>query len=61
MKVFFRAGALNRLEMARDEKITGTIVNLQASCRGFLARKNLEKLKVLITEHLIVYLIFFNS
>lgn len=45
-QVFFRAGALNRLEMARDEKITGTIVNLQASCRGFLARKNLEKLKV---------------
>nr|XP_022343139.1 unconventional myosin-XVIIIa-like isoform X4 [Crassostrea virginica] len=45
-QVFFRAGALNRLEMARDEKITGTIINLQASCRGFLARKNLEKLKV---------------
>ncbi|XP_061197943.1 unconventional myosin-XVIIIa-like isoform X2 [Saccostrea echinata] len=45
-QVFFRAGALNRLEMARDEKITGTIINLQARCRGFLARKNLEKLKV---------------
>ncbi|XP_062577045.1 unconventional myosin-XVIIIa-like [Saccostrea cucullata] len=45
-QVFFRAGALNRLEMARDEKITGTIINLQARCRGFLARKNLDKLKV---------------
>ncbi|XP_048747756.2 unconventional myosin-XVIIIa-like isoform X4 [Ostrea edulis] len=45
-QVFFRAGALTRLEMARDEKISGTIVNLQARCRSFLARKNLEKLKV---------------
>ncbi|KAK3084703.1 hypothetical protein FSP39_017720 [Pinctada imbricata] len=45
-KVFFRAGALSQLEMARDEKIAGTIVALQARCRGYLGRKALEKLRI---------------
>ncbi len=34
------------MEDARDEKITGTIVALQAYCRGHLGRQKLKKLKV---------------
>ncbi|KAL5016328.1 hypothetical protein ScPMuIL_005917 [Solemya velum] len=45
-QIFFRAGALNQLELAREEKITGRVVVFQAYCRGFLGRKNLEKLRV---------------
>ncbi|XP_069135915.1 unconventional myosin-XVIIIa-like isoform X4 [Argopecten irradians] len=45
-QVFFRAGALSQLEAARDEKITGTVIGLQACCRGYLGRKYLEKLRV---------------
>lgn len=45
-QIFFRAGSLAQLEDARDEKNTGTIVELQAHCRGFLARKKFKKLQV---------------
>ena len=45
-QIFFRAGTLAQLEDARDEKTTDTIVELQAFCRGFLARKNYGKLQV---------------
>lgn len=45
-QIFFRAGTLAQLEDARDEKTTDTIVELQAFCRGFLARKNYSKLQV---------------
>ncbi|XP_059476766.1 myosin heavy chain, non-muscle isoform X1 [Neocloeon triangulifer] len=39
-KIFFRAGVLAHLEEERDYKITDLIVNFQAYCRGFLARRN---------------------
>lgn len=45
-QVFFRAGSLTSLEVARDEKITGTITKFQAYCRGYLGRKKLEKLRL---------------
>ena len=45
-QVFFRAGALGRMEDARDEKIADKIVAFQAYCKGFVSRKRLEKLKV---------------
>ncbi|XP_057317882.1 unconventional myosin-XVIIIa isoform X3 [Microplitis mediator] len=45
-QIFFRAGALERLESQRDEKLTGHIVLLQARCRGYLARKKLNTLKL---------------
>ncbi|CAI9741202.1 unconventional myosin-XVIIIa-like isoform X3 [Octopus vulgaris] len=45
-QVFFRAGSLTSLEVARDEKITGTITKFQACCRGYLGRKKLEKLRL---------------
>ncbi|KAI8119067.1 non-muscle, Myosin heavy chain [Lucilia cuprina] len=42
-KIFFRAGVLAHLEEERDYKITDLIVNFQAFCRGFLARRNYQK------------------
>ncbi|KAK3738198.1 hypothetical protein QZH41_012776 [Actinostola sp. cb2023] len=45
-QIFFRAGSLAQLEDARDEKNTGTIVELQSLCRGFLARRRFKKLQV---------------
>ncbi|XP_034938214.1 unconventional myosin-XVIIIa [Chelonus insularis] len=45
-RIFFRAGALERLESLRDEKLTDHIVLLQARCRGYLARKKLNTLKL---------------
>ena len=45
-QIFFRAGTLAQLEDARDEKTTDTIIELQAFCRGFLARRNYKKLQV---------------
>lgn len=38
-KVFFRAGVLAHLEEERDMKITDVIINFQALCRGYVARK----------------------
>ncbi|XP_058804262.1 unconventional myosin-XVIIIa isoform X1 [Phymastichus coffea] len=45
-QIFFRAGALERLESQRDEKLTGHIILLQARCRGYLARRKLSTLKL---------------
>ncbi|KAL7300497.1 hypothetical protein TKK_0006498 [Trichogramma kaykai] len=45
-KIFFRAGTLERLESQRDEKLTGHIILLQARCRGYLARRKLNTLKL---------------
>ncbi|XP_050346494.1 myosin heavy chain, non-muscle isoform X1 [Nymphalis io] len=42
-KIFFRAGVLAHLEEERDYKITDLIVNFQAFCRGYLARRNYQK------------------
>jgi len=38
-KIFVRAGVLAHLEEERDYKITDLIVNFQAFCRGYLARR----------------------
>uniref|UniRef100_A0A4W3JNU4 Myosin-9 n=1 Tax=Callorhinchus milii TaxID=7868 RepID=A0A4W3JNU4_CALMI len=42
-KVFFRAGVLAHLEEERDLKITDVIIQFQALCRGYLARKAFAK------------------
>jgi myosin heavy subunit len=41
-----RAGTLAQLEDSRDETITDNLIELQAFCRGYLARKKLARLKV---------------
>nr|XP_012216903.1 PREDICTED: unconventional myosin-XVIIIa-like isoform X2 [Linepithema humile] len=45
-QIFFRSGTLERLEAQRDEKLTGHIILLQARCRGYLARRKLNTLKL---------------
>ncbi|RLU24655.1 hypothetical protein DMN91_002744 [Ooceraea biroi] len=46
LQIFFRSGTLERLEAQRDEKLTGHIILLQARCRGYLARRKLNTLKL---------------
>ncbi|XP_068440052.1 myosin heavy chain, fast skeletal muscle-like [Clinocottus analis] len=43
-KVFFKAGLLGLLEEMRDEKLASLITITQALCRGFLKRKDLQKM-----------------
>ncbi|XP_050434820.1 unconventional myosin-XVIIIa-like isoform X2 [Adelges cooleyi] len=45
-QIFFRAGVLQTLESQRDEKLSGIVIQLQAQCRGYLARKDYAKRKV---------------
>ena len=48
LQVFFRVGGLGQLEDAREEKIAGTVINVQSLCRGYLARQRLKRLKVML-------------
>ncbi|XP_008294922.1 myosin heavy chain, fast skeletal muscle-like [Stegastes partitus] len=43
-KVFFKAGLLGLLEEMRDEKLASLITITQALCRGFLRRKDFQKM-----------------
>ncbi|XP_058832508.1 unconventional myosin-XVIIIa isoform X3 [Topomyia yanbarensis] len=45
-QVLFRSGVLNQLEAKRDELLSGRIIQLQAYCRGHLARKRLAQRRV---------------
>ncbi|XP_037086110.1 unconventional myosin-XVIIIa-like isoform X2 [Pollicipes pollicipes] len=45
-QIFFRSGALTRLEEQRDERLQDKVVRLQACCRGLLARRQFARLKV---------------
>lgn len=38
-KIFFRGGVLAHLEEERDLRLTDIIIQFQAACRGYLARK----------------------
>ena len=46
LQVFFRSGVLSELESQRDERLVGMTINLQAHCRGFLARRKLSQRKL---------------
>ncbi len=54
-QVFLRSGVLAHLDEEREERLTGQVVQLQALCRGYLARKQAQKLKV--TFHLAVVVV----
>uniref|UniRef100_A0A668AQX8 Myosin heavy chain, fast skeletal muscle-like n=1 Tax=Myripristis murdjan TaxID=586833 RepID=A0A668AQX8_9TELE len=43
-KVFFKAGLLGQLEEMRDEKLASLITVTQALCRGFLKRRDFQKM-----------------
>ncbi|XP_037923856.1 unconventional myosin-XVIIIa isoform X3 [Hermetia illucens] len=45
-QVLFRSGVLNQLEAKRDELLSGRIVQLQAYCRGYLARRRVTQRRV---------------
>lgn len=45
-QIFFRASVLQTLESQRDDKLSGVFTELQARCRGYLARKDYAKRKV---------------
>ncbi len=42
-KIFFRSGVLGHLEEERDLKLTDIITQLQALCRGVLARRSYQR------------------
>lgn len=46
MQVLFRSGVLTQLEAKRDELLSDRIVQLQAYCRGHLARKRVSQKRV---------------
>ncbi|XP_055598007.1 unconventional myosin-XVIIIa isoform X6 [Uranotaenia lowii] len=45
-QVLFRSGVLNQLEAKRDELLSDRIIQLQAYCRGHLARKRLAQRRI---------------
>nr|XP_049465531.1 unconventional myosin-XVIIIa isoform X4 [Anopheles coluzzii] len=42
-KVFFRSGVLGALEAKRDDLLSDRVIQLQAHCRGYLARRRLAR------------------
>ncbi|XP_035792068.1 uncharacterized protein LOC118466598 isoform X5 [Anopheles albimanus] len=42
-QVFFRSGVLGALEAKRDELLSDRVIQLQAHCRGYLARRRLAR------------------
>ena len=55
-QVFLRAGVLSYLLSERELFVEGTVGKIQSLCRGFLARKNLEKRKVCTRRLLVLWL-----
>ena len=45
-QVFLRAGVLSHLDEEREDKLRDQVIRFQAVCRGYLARRQLQKLKV---------------
>lgn len=45
-QVLFRSGVLNQLEAKRDELLSDRIIQLQAYCRGYLARRRVGQRRV---------------
>lgn len=43
-KVFFKAGILAELEERRDDELSAILSKVQASCRGFMARRQANKI-----------------
>lgn len=50
-QVFFRCGILNQLEAKRDELLSDRIVQMQACCRGYLARRKMARRRVQVSAN----------
>lgn len=48
LQVLLRYGTIANLEDRRNEKVTNIVTAFQARCRGYLARRAIEKKKVLL-------------
>lgn len=49
LQILFRAGLLSELEAKRDELLSDRIIQLQAYCRGFLARKAMAQRRIQVS------------
>lgn len=49
LQVLFRSGVLNQLEAKRDELLSDRIIQLQAYCRGYLARRRVGQRRVQVS------------
>ena len=47
--MLFRSGVLSELEAKRDELLSDRIIQLQANCRGYLARKTMAQRRVQVS------------
>jgi myosin-18 len=59
LQVLFRSGVLNQLEAKRDELLSDRIIQLQAFCRGYLARRRVGQRRVQVRNLLIKCLVKF--
>jgi myosin heavy subunit len=50
LQVLFRSGVLNQLEAKRDELLSDRIIQLQAFCRGYLARRRVGQRRVQVSR-----------
>lgn len=50
LQVLFRSGVLNQLEAKRDELLSDRITQLQAYCRGYLARRRLAQKRIQVNN-----------
>lgn len=50
LQVLFRSGVLNQLEAKRDELLSDRIIQLQAFCRGYLARRRVGQRRVQVRK-----------
>ncbi|XP_071790068.1 unconventional myosin-XVIIIa-like isoform X4 [Asterias amurensis] len=50
-QIFFKPGALVKLEDRRDEQLAKTITDFQAFCRGYIQRRKLKQFKI---QHLAI-------
>lgn len=55
-QIFFRAGITSMLEQQLEEKTSHVIASFQARCRGYLARRWLEKTEVCVIVVQCVYI-----
>lgn len=49
LQILFRSGVLNELEAKRDVLLSDRIIQLQAFCRGYLARKKMSQRRIQVS------------
>lgn len=57
LQILFRSGVLNELEAKRDVLLSDRIIQLQAFCRGYLARKKMSQRRIQVSWDGILFII----